>query len=217
RPYFDAMAVPMGAALLFLIGIGPALPWGRATKRELVRALVPPIGAGVVVAAIGALLGVRNPWTLLTLFFGGYAVHVTLAQMWLPLVQRMKRGGSFGEALVDAQLRRGRRRFGSYIVHAGATIVLVAIAVSSTQRTTREMTLTRGQTAHAAGYAITFLGIEERTEPHRQSTIARFNITRNGKSVTILEPRMNQYAAMREPIGTPAVHSTIASDLYISI
>ena len=28
---------------------------------------------------------------------------------------------------------------------------------------------------------------------------------------------MNQYAAMREPIGTPAVHSTIASDLYISI
>jgi cytochrome c-type biogenesis protein CcmF len=225
RPYFDAMSVPMGAALLFLIGIGPALPWGRATRREIVRALVPPIGAGVVVAVIGALLGVRSPWTLVTLFFGGYALHVTLAQMWLPMVQRMKRGGSFGEALVDAQLRRGRRRFGSYIVHAGATIVLVAIAVSSTQRTSQEMTLTRGQTAQAAGYAITFTGIEERTEPHRQSTIARFVITKGGgpsapgggTPVTIMEPRMNQYAAMREPIGTPAVHSTIASDLYISI
>ncbi len=217
RPYFDAMAVPMGAALLFLIGIGPALPWGRTTKRDILRALVPPLGAGVVLAAIGALLGVRNPWTILTLFFGGYAVHVTLAQMWLPLVQRMKRGGSFGEALLDAQLRRGRRRFGSYIVHAGATVVLVAIAVSSTQRTTQEVTLVRGETAHAAGYAITFAGVEERAEPHRQSTIARFNVAKNGKPVTTMEPRMNQYAAMRDPVGTPAVHSTAASDLYISL
>ena len=28
---------------------------------------------------------------------------------------------------------------------------------------------------------------------------------------------MNQYAAMREPIGTPAVYSTITRDYYISI
>jgi cytochrome c-type biogenesis protein CcmF len=217
RPYFDAMAVPMGAALLFLIGVGPALPWGRATKRDIIRALVPPAILGIVVAVIGALLGVRNPWTIVTLFFGGYALHVTLAQMWLPLIQRMKRGGSFGDALVDAQLRRGRRRFGSYIVHAGATIVLVAIAVSSTQRTTKEINMVKGETAHAAGYAVTFTGIEQRDEPHRQSTIARFNITKNGQAVETMEPRMNQYAAMREPIGTPAVHSTLKGDLYISI
>src|ERR1051325_2948386 len=140
RPYFDAMAVPMGAALLFLIGIGPALPWGRASKREALRALLPPAVLGIVVAAIGAALGVRNPWTIVTLFFGGYALHVTMKEMWLPLVQRVRRGGSFGGGpvggFIEGQLRRGRRRFGSYIVHTGATIVLVAIAVSSTQRTT---------------------------------------------------------------------------------
>ena len=33
RPYFDRMAVPIGVALLFLMGVGPALPWGRATPR----------------------------------------------------------------------------------------------------------------------------------------------------------------------------------------
>jgi cytochrome c-type biogenesis protein CcmF len=217
RPYFDAMAVPMGAALLFLIGIGPALPWGRATKREALRALLPPSVLGIVFAVAGAVLGVRNPWTIVTLFFGGYALHVTMREMWLPLVQRVKRGGSFGEALVDGQLRRGRRRFGSYIVHTGATIVLVAIAVSSTQRTTQEISIVKGETAHAAGYALTFTGVEERAEPHRQSTIARFNITRNGQAVTVMEPRMNQYQTMREPIGTPAVYSTLKSDLYISI
>jgi len=181
------------------------------------RALLPPFITGAVVLIAGYALAVRNPWTLLTLLFGGYAAHVTLAQMWLPLRQRMKRGDSFGPALIDTQLRRGRRRFGGYVVHAGAVIVFVAIAVSSTMRTQQEVTLTRGQSTTFAGYTVTFTGTEERAEPHRQSTIARFNITKDGKPVTTMEPRMNQYATMREPIGTPAVHSTITRDYYISI
>ena len=217
RPYFDTMVVPIGTALLFLLGVGPALPWGKASKKEAQRALLPPLITGAIVLIIGYALGVRNGWTLLTLMFGGYAAHVTLAQMWLPFRQRLKKGDSFGSALVDTQLRRGRRRFGGYIVHAGAVIVFVSIAVSSTMRSQQEVTLNRGQSTTFAGYTVTFMGTEERTEPHRQSTIARFNITKGGKAVTTMEPRMNQYAAMREPIGTPAVYSTLAGDYYVSI
>jgi cytochrome c-type biogenesis protein CcmF len=217
RPYFDAMVVPVGTALLFLIGVGPALPWGKASKKEILRSLLPPLITGAIVMAIGLALGVRNVWTVLTLLFGGYAAHVTMAQMWLPFRQRVKRGDAIGPALVDAQLRRGRRRFGGYIVHAGAVIVFVAIAVSSTMRSQEEVTLTRGQSTTFAGYTVTYTGSEERAEPHRQSTIARFNLSKNGAPVTTMEPRMNQYAAMREPIGTPAVYSTITRDYYISI
>jgi len=217
RPYFDAMVVPVGTALLFLIGVGPALPWGKASRKEILRALLPPLITGAIVMATGLALGVRNVWTVLTLLFGGYAAHVTMAHMWLPFRQRVKRGDAIGPALVDAQLRRGRRRFGGYIVHAGAVIVFVAIAVSSTMRTQEEVTLTRGQSTTFAGYTVTYLGSEERAEPHRQSTIARFNLSKNGTAVTTMEPRMNQYAAMREPIGTPAVYSTITRDYYISI
>ena len=167
--------------------------------------------------ALGAAFGVRNGWTLATLFVGGYAAHVTLAQMWQPLVQRLRRGDSFGNALVNGQLRRGRRRFGSYIVHAGAVIVLIAIAVSSTGRSSQEVKLHRGQTATLGAYTLTFLGTEVRQEPNREATIARFNVTKNGKPVATVEPRMNQYPQMREPIGTPAVHSTLTGDLYVSI
>ncbi len=206
RPYFDSMVVPVGTALLFLIGIGPALPWGRTTRKEALRSLLPPFMSGALIAVIGYVAGARNPWTILTLLFGGYAAYVTLAQMWLPA----RYGG------VRA-LRRGRRRFGSYVVHAGAVIVLVAIAVSSTMRTSKEARLSRGDAATIGPYTVRFLSAEERTEPHRQSTIARFAVTSNGKPVTTLEPRMNQYAAMREPIGTPDVHSTPTRDLYLSI
>src|SRR5437870_2917913 len=46
RPYFDAMVVPAGTALLFLLGVGPALPWGRASRDEVMKRLFPPLIGG---------------------------------------------------------------------------------------------------------------------------------------------------------------------------
>jgi cytochrome c-type biogenesis protein CcmF len=217
RPYFDSMVVPIGAALLFLLGVGPALPWGRASGEQAKKALLPPLIGAAIVAALGYALGARNAWTVVTLAFGGYAAQVTLGQMWLPVVQRVRRGDALGEAIVDAQLRRGRRRFGSYLIHAGAVIVIVAIAVSSTMRFQQEVSLRRGESATVAGRTFTFNGTEQLQEPHRVSTVAHFDVTQNGKLVTRLAPRMNQYQMMRDPIGTPDVYSTIKGDTYLSI
>jgi cytochrome c-type biogenesis protein CcmF len=217
RPYFDAMVIPIGAALLFLLGIGPALPWGRATREEVRKALVPPVIGAAVLAIIGYALGVRSGWTLLTLAFGGYAAQVTLGQMFIPMLQRMRRGESLSSALVEGQLRRGRRRFGSYVVHAAVVVVIIAIAVSTSMREVHELHFVKGQTQHVSGFDVTFMGIEQRQEPHRLATIGRFAVTRDGKPVTTLLPRMNQYDTMREPIGSPSVYTTARSDFYISL
>ncbi len=201
RPFFDSMVVPIGATLLFLLGIGPALPWGRATATQIKRALLPPLAGAAVLAIAGYAFGVRNPWTLLTLAFGGYAAYVTFTQLRSPVTQ----------------LRRARRRFGSYLVHAGMIIVIIAIAVSSTMKSQIEMTVTKGQSVSLAGYTATLIGVQQLAEPHRQSTVARFALSKGGVQKGVLEPRMNQYTSMREPIGTPDVHTTAAGDLYLSI
>ncbi len=217
RPYFDAMVVPIGAALLFILGVGPALPWGRATAAQAKKALLPPIITAVVFVIIGFLANVRAPWTLITLAFGGYAAHVTLGQMFVPMLQRMKRGESVAGSFVQGQLRRGRRRFAGYVVHAAVVVTFIAIAVSSSMRQTTELHFTKGQTQQASGFDLTFRGVEMRQEPHRAMTVAMFTVARNGKQVTTLEPRMNHYDRMREPIGSPDVYTTAAGDLYVSI
>jgi len=135
RPYFDRMSVPIGVCLLFVMGVGPALPWGRATGRQLRSALLPPLFTAAALAVLGFVLGVRNPWTLLALFFGGFTAQVTVSELLLPVRQRMRsHGESFLEAFGQAR-QRGQRRFGAYIVHAGALLAIVAIAVSSTMGT----------------------------------------------------------------------------------
>src|ERR1700704_4123955 len=80
RPYFDRMSVPIGVALLFVMRVGPALPWGRATAQQMRSALLPPLLSAVLLAIAGLVLGVRNPWTLLALFFGGFTAQVTLSR-----------------------------------------------------------------------------------------------------------------------------------------
>jgi cytochrome c biogenesis factor len=155
----------------------------------------------VIVLVAGYAFGARNLWTLVTLAFGGYAGQVTLMQMRTSLSQ-------FGKA---------PRRLASYLVHAGAVIVIIAIAVSSTMRYTQEVHVRSGGVATVGRYTVTLLGIDERQEPHRSATVARFLVAKDGVTKTILEPRMNHYQAMREPIGSPDVYSTIRGDLYLSI
>ena len=217
RPYFDRMSLPIGVALLFVMGVGPALPWGRATRQQLRKAPLPPLAGASVLALSGFAAGVRNVWTLLALFFGDFTAQVTASELLLPVRQRMRaHGEDFLEAFRQAQ-RRGRRRSGAYIAHAGALVVMVAIAVSSTMGSSKEVQLREGETTQLGAYSLTFAGGERVDEPHRRSLVARLDVTRNGRSVGSLHPRMNQYESQREPIGTPAVRSTLTEDLYVSI
>ena len=71
-PYFNAMSVPIGVGILFLMGIGPALPWGAASMERTRKALLPPLIGGVVALIIGWLVGMTNGWALVTCFAGGY-------------------------------------------------------------------------------------------------------------------------------------------------
>jgi len=218
RPYFDKMSVPLGVALLLLMGVGPALPWGRVTSAQLRRALLPPLAGAALLSVLGFAFGARNPWTLLTLAMGGYTLQVTWRELWIPIRQRMRaHGEGLGTSLLEASLRRGRRRFGSYVVHAGAAIVIVAIAVSSTMGVSKEVQLRRGESTELGAYTLTFVKAEELEEPHRTALVARIDVSRDGKSLGTLSPAMNQYRRQREPIGTPAVRSFVTGDLYLSI
>ncbi|MCM2254780.1 MAG: heme lyase CcmF/NrfE family subunit [Vicinamibacteria bacterium] len=217
RPYFDRMSVPIGVALLFLMGVGPALPWGAASAAQVRSALLPPLTGGFVFALLGALAGVRNPWTLVTLLAGGYAAQVTLAEMLRPVLQRRSRGEALGAALRGAWFGTGARRFGAYVAHAGTVLIFVAIAVSSTMGRQTEVTLRTGDMVEIGRYGLRLLAIDQVSEPHREATVARIEVLIDGAVVGRLEPRMNFYPTQREPIGTPAVRTSVREDLYLSV
>ena len=217
RPYFDRMTVPIGALLLFVMGVGPALPWGASSREEIQRRLLPPLGMGLVALAIALAFGIRTPWTLITLFFAGYAAHVTLFEALRPARTRMKfRTDGFLKALSQDIFGPGLRRFSAYVAHAGAVTAFIAIAVSSTSGRSVERTLKQGESTTLGAYTLTFEGVEREEEPHRTSLIARIGVRKGETTLGALRPMMNQYRSQRESIGTPAVRTGLIEDLYLS-
>jgi cytochrome c-type biogenesis protein CcmF len=124
-----------------------------------------------------------------------------------------------GEGFLDALRQfqgRGRRRFGAYLSHAGVVVIVIAIAVSSTGQQSKEVLLRTGQSASLGSYELTLAGIDSVKEPQRESLRARLDVRRDGREIGSLYPRMTFYPTQREPIGTPAVHTSLREDLYLS-
>jgi cytochrome c-type biogenesis protein CcmF len=78
EPYFNKMAVPGGIAVLFLMGVGPMLPWGTPDKATVRRQFIIPASVGLVVAVACYLAGLRGLYPLLTFGLAGFVTVITL-------------------------------------------------------------------------------------------------------------------------------------------
>jgi len=216
-PYFDMVASPIGLALLFLMGVGPILPWRRATGEKLKRSFRWPIASGIVVTATALALGMRQLYPLLTLGLAGF-VLTTIVEEFVTGVRARRRisGRSVPGALLDLFVRNGRR-YGGYVVHTGIVVVALAISVSWTWKSEREETLRAGERMAIEDYEIEFVELWGRDEPQRFVVGATFNAYRDGHPIGQQSPRMNIYSGGQQPIATPAVRSSLTSDLYLTL
>ncbi len=217
QPYFDRMSAPIGIGIVFLMGVGPVLPWGRVEGAAALRRLAVPAVSAVVALGLGLLGGQRSGWVLATIALSGFALGATVLEVIEPARARARAlgeglGTAFGQVLVKA-----RRRYGGYIVHVGVLIIAVAhaVATATTEKTT--VTLIEGGSTQVGEYALTYLGAESLDEPHRRSLVARFGVSRAGEELGVLAPRLNHYKTMGQPIGTPEVRSGLDEDLYLSL
>jgi cytochrome c-type biogenesis protein CcmF len=212
EPYFNRMAVPIFLGLLLLMGIGPALPWGKARKEIVRRALLRPLPAALGALGLTWLLGGRAGSVLLTGALAGYALWVTFDRASEPArKRRAQRGSPVGT------IARSPRLLGAYLVHLGVIVTFIAVAISANYQTSGEATLQPGESMELGHYELTFEGATAERQPHRMVRKASVIVSRDGEKVGLLEPSLNQYATQMEPLGTPAVRSTLGHDLYLTL
>jgi len=214
-PYFDMVASPIGLALLFLMGIGPVLPWRQASGERLRRSFRWPVSAALVAAAVALAFGLRLVYPLLTIAAAAFVLG-TIVQEFAKGVEARRRiaDRSILGGLWDLFARNGRR-YGGYVVHVGVVVVALAISVTWTWRFEREETLTRGQRLAVGPYEVEFVELWGREEPQRFVVGGTFRTYRGGRFLSEEQPRMNLYPS--QAIATPAVNSSLRSDLYLTL
>jgi len=216
-PYFDMVASPIGLALLFLMGIGPALPWRRASGEKIRRTFRLSVALSVVAGALAFALGIRQLYPILTIAAAAF-VMTTIVEEFAKGVRARRRiaGRPVGGALLDLFVRNGRR-YGGYVVHVGVVVVALAISVSWTWKLEREATLHAGERLAIGDYEVEFVELWAREETQRFVVGATFNAYRDGRPIGTEQPRMNFYPTSQTPIATPAVKSSLTSDLYLTL
>ncbi len=217
EPYFDRWALPLGLTLVFLMGVGPALPWGRMSPDRVAARFTPPLIGALVAVVIGYLGDIHSPYVLFAFALCGFAFISNLSELFVPVMTRVRtKGEGFGTALVNT-FRRMRRRVGGHIAHYGILLAVIALALSKGYKQEADVTLHAGESASVGKWTATFDKAQILKEPARTADIAVFTIAQNGKVIGTVEPRLNHYPTQREPVFTPAIHETLTGDFYVSI
>ncbi len=217
EPYFDRWALPLGWAIVFLMGIGPALPWGRLAPSRAASRLLPPLAAGIALAGLFAAFGFYSPLVSITFALCGFAAWANLGEVISPVRQRMKARKESVVVATVAVLRRSRRRYGGHLAHYGIVLAVLSMGFYKGFKEEVDVTLRPGESAAVAGYEATFERVVVDDQPHRRSVGARFALTKSGEAVASLEPKLNYYPTQREPVFTPDIYSTLGRDVYLSL
>ncbi len=217
-PYFNQMSIPIALALVFLLGVGPALPWRRGSPDLLARKFIGPAALAAIGGIVFWALGVRRLMAWATLVLAVLAVGLILGEFWRAARARHSvHGEGWWRALQNVVLKN-RRRYGGYTVHLGVVVIAVGIALSSTYRKEREVTLRPGELTTFAGYSLRLDSVYAGREPHRDYVVAALSVQRGaGAAIESASPRLNYYANSQQPIGTPAVRTRLSGDLYLTL
>ncbi|PYP30449.1 MAG: cytochrome C biogenesis protein CcmF [Gemmatimonadetes bacterium] len=214
-PYFSEMSVPIALLLIFLAGVGPALPWRKGSLELLRGKFRWPTMAALGTAVILAAAGVRAPLALLAFALAAFSFGLLAAEFIGPTRVRRRTTGEAGPLALWRVVAGNRRRYGGYIVHAGILVVAVGVTGSATFRREQEWNVGRGAAVQFGRYQIQFDSVWAVSESNRDGVIAATTVSAGGRLLTRLSPRLNYYPTSMEPIGTPAVRESLREDLYL--
>ena len=214
-PYFSQMSVPIALLLIFLAGVGPALPW-RKGSLELLRGkfrwpTLAAIASGVALAAAG----VREPLAWLAFVLAIFSTGLLVVEFAEPASARRRTTGESWLVALWRVCASNRRRYGGYVVHWGILVLSVGVAASATFRSEQEWTIQRGATERLGRYEIRLDSVWAVKESNRDGVIAATTVSVGGRVLTRLNPRLNYYRSAMEPIGTPAVRESLREDIYL--
>jgi len=217
-PYFRETTVPLFLLLLFLAGVGPLLPWRRASAESASRRLTFPAVAGAAVIVGLAASGIRDPAALAAFGLAAFVGVANLAELGRGVRAFARASGARLHRAAIRAAARNRRLYGGLIAHVGIAVAVVAITASTAFAAQTEVTLAPMQTARFAGYTLRYEGQRLVRQPQRDVRIATVAVSRGGRDLGVLRPSMNFYpSAPNDPIGTPSIHYGVLKDLYSSV
>lgn len=227
-PFFNRWAAPIGLLLLLLMALAPLLGWRKTSVKAMRKAFVFPLLTMLGTVALHIALGKRfgmpafvshdahaegfmgsllkvgsTSAPMLTVALAAFNVAVVLQEFYFGIRARRSTAEQRNEPenLLSSLVRlvaKNRRRYGGYIVHLGITAMYLGF-VGTVWSTTEEVNVGKGDSFHAAGYRVEYVGPrmcpgspacskEEQSDTTKRMLFADLDVYRGSERVARLSP-----------------------------
>ncbi|MDX6670146.1 MAG: cytochrome c-type biosis protein CcmF [Solirubrobacteraceae bacterium] len=204
-PWFDRYTVPLALVLVLLSGIGPVIAWRRATLGNLWRGFRFPLVVLALVVGAGIALGAGDQPSALAMFgLAAFVLAAVAQEFWRGTRARSAMTSESPPVALVALVRRNRRRYGGYLVHAGMAVLFVGVAASSAFQANRDARLKPGQSVRVAGYDVKYVRPTTALEGEKISLGAVLDVRKDGKREAIIRPTRGYYPSTDPTLGPVA-------------
>jgi len=216
-PYFNKAVLPTMIAIVWLMAIGPVVPWRKSSMARLQQLMLGPVCAALVCLLFGWLFGVRALLPLLALAGVGCVVASIALDTWRSTKARIAISGETWVAGLTSMALWNRRRYGGFIVHLGVTAIVFGILASGLFQETKTVALSPGERFEIGGYTLEFDGLEQVQGPNWTALQADVRAFVGSEEVALMRPQRRNYPRGEMTTTESAIRSTFSGDLYLVI
>ena len=215
-PFYQQVNGPLLLGLLVLMGVGPLLPWRRASGATFRRSFVAPLALAGIVATILVLLGLHKPAAAVALAAALFATATVGWEYWRGVRARVRATNEPAPLALARLVARARPRYGGYVVHLGVALVAVGVISSQFYQQSREATLPVGSSMSIGRYDLTYRGLTEEQGADARTVAAQLDLMEDGGPALRVAPARVFYESFNDQ---PATHVVIETrrleDLYL--
>ena len=210
-PYFKQVAGPLLGVLLLLMGIGPLMPWRRASRENLLNNFMVPVAGTLVGEAALLVVNIRDPFALLGFGLCLFVLGTVLQEFVRGILARHRATGEDYVSALGNLIRRNNRRYGGYVVHLAIVLIGAGAVGSQVYQQQTQAALAPGQSVTLAGYTITAQGIQTTQQPG--VTVIDGLVTANGQPLRPAKQYFDNFP--QQPSTKVGLRSTPFEDLYV--
>ncbi len=213
-PFYNQINGPLFLMLILLMGVGPYVPWRKASWGNMKRSLSIPTLFSVAVTLVLLSIGITRPLALLAFGISAFVV-AGIFQEWLRgAISRHRQGENYLTGFAKL-IASNRPRYGGYTVHLAIVLVALAVAGSSFYGIQRDVVLMPGEKATIQDYSIQYISTAVTPMTDRTEYQAMVRISRGDNSLGTFYPWRAFYPDFRMSATRAAIRSTPIEDLYI--
>ena len=215
RPFYDQVNGPLMLGLVFLMGVGPLIPWRKAGMASLRRSLLPPVVGGLLTVGILAALGLHKDYALIAFGLATFVTTGILMEWFRGTRSRHLNSGENYAAAFCRLITANRPRYGGYIVHLSVVMVTLGIVGTSFFGVQRDVVLSIGESTTINDYELVYLGTVEVPKSNRTEFTSTVQVFRDGELLDTLRTKRDFYPSFNMAATAAAIRSTPVEDLYV--